>query len=261
MFGPFGAPERIPVSNEKAPNRLPATSWTFIHTGKDLPPEDYVSCLNQFITRYWRPVFSFMRREGHGIGDAADLTQDFLVRVVGRDLVHKADSARGKFRTFLFWHAKMFLADQGDSRVSRQTSFERQLVSVSSLLRDEDRCYEPAHHESAEEVFNKRWAAELLQRVLDRLADFYHTQGRANWFALFTATHFPASADERTTQEALARRFSLSRDQFRYALEKTEQRYRHFLHEEVRQEVGADADIADEVRELLALLGRSGRGV
>ena len=152
------------MSNEKSAARLPTTSWTFIHTGKDLPPEDYVSGLNQFITRYWRPVFAFMRREGHGIGDAADLTQDFLVRLVQRDLVHKADATRGKFRTFLFWHAKMFLADQGANRVSRQTSFERQVVSVSSLLREEDRCYEPMHHESAEDVFNKKWAADVLQR-------------------------------------------------------------------------------------------------
>jgi hypothetical protein len=73
--------------------------------------------------------------------------------------------------------------------------------------------------------------------------------------------HFPPSADEAQIQESLARRFSLPRDQYRYALEKTKQRYRHFLHEEVSQEVGADADIADEVRELLALLGRSGRKI
>ena len=92
--------------------------------------------------------------------------------------------------------------------------------------------------------------------MLDRLEQFYRDQGRAAWFALFTDSHFPTNPGEPPTQETLARRFSLSRDQHRYALEKTEQRYRHYLHEEVRQEAGSDADIDSEVLDLLAMLGR-----
>jgi hypothetical protein len=34
-----------------------------------------------------------------------------------------------------------------------------------------------------------------------------------------------------------------------------EQRFRHFLREEVRAQVGSEADVSDEVRELLSLLG------
>jgi RNA polymerase sigma-70 factor (ECF subfamily) len=242
------------VSSENAPERFPTTSWTFIHTGKELPPEDYVTALDGFIARYWRPVFSFMRCAGHQVDDAADLTQEFLIRVVERGLVHKADETRGRFRTFLLWHAKMFLADQGSNRAPRQRTFERQLIPVSSLLGDEDRSFEPAAGESAEAIFNRKWAADLVQRVLDRIERFYQKERRASWFEIFAAAHFPRGTA--ATQEALGQRFGMSRDQVRYAQEKVEQRFAHYLREEVQHEIGADADLDDEVRELLALLGR-----
>ena len=152
---------------------FPSTAWTFIQSGKSLPPADYVSALNAFIARYWRPVFSFMRRAGRQLDDAADLTQEFLIRLVERDLVHKADSSRGRFRAFLLWHARMFLADQSGDRARAQRDFERQLVPVSSLLNEEDRSFEPTVSESPEDHFNKKWAADLMQRVLERLERFY----------------------------------------------------------------------------------------
>jgi hypothetical protein len=52
-------------------------------------------------------------------------------------------------------------------------------------------------------------------------------------------------------QQALAERFGLTRDQVRYALKQVQGRFVPLL----RDQVGSEADVGEEIRELMALLG------
>ena len=50
---------------------------------------------------YWYPIYAFVRRRGFSPEQARDRTQDFFAYVLERELIARADPARGRFRAFL----------------------------------------------------------------------------------------------------------------------------------------------------------------
>jgi hypothetical protein len=134
------------------------------------------------------------------------------------------------------------------------TSCSMGLVSIHGLVRDSHRAYEPPARETPEEAFQKKWKADVLAAVLQNLQAYYEGLGKpaaAQRFAIFTAYYFVKPGDDRPTQEALAKRFGVSPQQVRYALEEVQGRYERFLRQEVRDQVGAEADVEEEIRGLL----------
>ena len=65
--------------------------------------------------------------------------------------------------------------------------------------------------------------------------------------------------EDRPTLDALAERFGLTRDQVRYAMEQVRKRSERLLRQEVRDQVGADVDLEEEIRKLAAIGDRGGR--
>src|SRR5688572_19271936 len=68
--------------------------------------------LTQLCEAYWYPLYSYVRRRGHGPEDAADLTQDFFRRFLQKGYVAHANPERGRFRTFLLTSMKNFLSGE-----------------------------------------------------------------------------------------------------------------------------------------------------
>ncbi|HKI35546.1 MAG TPA: hypothetical protein VKA46_27060, partial [Gemmataceae bacterium] len=149
---------------------------------------------------------------------------------------------------------KHFLSDRGPQRAPRPVVFERGFVRVSELVGEEERAYEPAADETPDAVFDRQWAAGVWETVRRQLRERYAQEGRLAWYDLFIA--YSAPEGKRPSQEALAERFGLSRDQVRDILDKVRKRWERLLRAEVREQVGSEADVDDEMRELLRLLGR-----
>jgi RNA polymerase sigma-70 factor (ECF subfamily) len=212
--------------------------------------------MNRLIAAYWKPVFYFLRAKGHSLHAAEDLTQAFFLRLLERHGLRRADQRRGRFRTFLLAVLVRFLSDQGLRRAPHQQRFEQQLVSVEGLIGGAELTYEPTAGQTPESIFTKRWAAALVENVLQRLRQFYEEEGRATWFEVFSATHVPGQPDQRVSQKELGERFGMTRDQVRYALAVVEKRFKFLLREEVRDQVDSEADIAEEIRELMDLMQR-----
>jgi len=241
------------MTDDPSASGFPSTAWSFIRAAQDPQHAEFAAAVNGFIARYWRPVFCFLRAGGHGLHAAEDLTQEFFTRFIERDWLRRADPERGRFRTFLLTILVRFLSDLGDRRAPRQQVFERRFVSVESLLRDEDRRYEPPSGETAEAIFMRQWAAALVAEVRRRLRKLCADRDRADWYDVFAAAH-GIDGDAGATQQALADRFAMTRDQVRYALEQVQRWFVVLLRAEVRDHVDCDADVGDEIRELLALL-------
>src|SRR5262245_18370004 len=139
-------------------------------------------------------------------------------------------------------------------RPRRQERFERQFVSVHTLVRDSDRAWEPPAGETPDEAFEKKWKAEVRAAVLRSLEAFYQGSARPEErqrFTLWAAGHLLPSSQEKPTQEELGERFGLTRDQVRYALAEVDRRLIRFLRQELRDQLGPDVDIDAEVRNLL----------
>jgi hypothetical protein len=171
------------------------------------------------------------------------------VRFWQRDMVRAVDQKKGRFRGFLGGALKFFLLDQ--NRLPAQDQFEGRLVSVSTLITEEDRTWEPPSNETPEDAFNKRWARDLLARVKENLKRLCHNRGCPHWYDIFAATHFGA---ERLSQRQVAEQLGVTRDEVRKALPEVEEWFKVLLRTEVLREVGSEAEVDQEITELLGAL-------
>ncbi len=233
--------------------RFPATAWSCLEAVRDPQHPKYVTAVNRLITTYWRPVFCFLRKKYPAAPDLEGLTQQFFLTLVTKGWVARVDPTRGRFRDFLWKILSRFAFDQ-IARAPQQVQFEQRFVSVHSLMEDSDRSYEPAGDETPEEAFDKAWKTALLQTVRRNLEAHYAAASdpeERQRYAIFAALHFVERADDRPTQDALAARFGITRDQVRYAVEQVRKRSERLLRQEIRDQVGAEEDVEDEIRKLL----------
>jgi len=101
--------------------RFSTTEWSVIERiqrGED--PEDRLA--GELLEGYWRLVYCYARRKGLDSETAKDLTQSFFQEVVlARDLIHRADHAKGSFRMLLLTALERYLRSQ----YRRQTACKR----------------------------------------------------------------------------------------------------------------------------------------
>ena len=70
------------------------------------------AALEELCSTYWFPLYAYVRRGGRTAEEAQDLTQAFFLRLLEKQSLRLADSARGKFRTFLLTSLKNFLINE-----------------------------------------------------------------------------------------------------------------------------------------------------
>ncbi len=215
--------------------------------------------LEQLLRSYWSPVYAFIRRQGYTGHDASDLTQDFMTQVVlSRDLIGRADPAKGRFRSFLKQALRNFLIDQhrldkahkgrppgqGGPDVARHSDVTEN--SVASSLR---------HAGTAEDTFDRAWAAAVIELTLTRLEEACLSDGLdAHWTAFNLNVLGPAL--RRTTAlplADLARRINAADEaQASNMLQTIKRRFRRTLREVIAETVSDSAQIEDELGQLRA---------
>jgi RNA polymerase sigma-70 factor (ECF subfamily) len=241
--------------NWAASRCFPATAWTTIQKANVAGDADADAAMDRFVRAYWKPIYHFIRAKGVPADRAEDLTQEFLLRLMERDWLDRADRERGRFRNFVLRVLVRFLSDQSPRRAPRQRQFEQRLVAISDLLREEDCHFEPATGETPEEIFDRRWAAAVVQSVLDLLRMSYEAENKPHCYHVFAATFLERDPNRRVSQESLGESLGLSRDQVRYAQQQAELRFLQLLRIEVRGQVDSKGDVETEIREILRLSG------
>ncbi len=237
------------------PARFPTTAWSVVQDAKNLNDSGRLEAVNRLVSAYWKPVFCFVRARGYPVHRAEDLTQEFFYNFLRRDWIRPADPERGRFRNFLLSILVRFLSDQSPKRVTRQSAFEHKLVSITVLIREQDRTFEPPDNLTPEKIFMKQWARSVIRNTRRRLETWCHERGRPDWYAIFSMVHFPTAGQTQLSQQALADRLRLSRDQVRYGLEEADRQFRCLLRAEVSGQVKSEADTDKEIEDLYRLVG------
>src|SRR4026208_2328919 len=62
--------------------------------------------------RYWPPLYSFVRRRGHTVHEAQDLTQAFFAHVLENRALGTVAPVKGRFRSFLLVSLRHFLDNE-----------------------------------------------------------------------------------------------------------------------------------------------------
>ena len=96
------------------------THWSLIENVGDEGERDR-ALIALLLENYWKPVYCYLRHKGYGNEDAKDLTQGFFHEVVlDRNLVQRADPAKGRFRSFLLHALNQYLINELDKRIAKK---------------------------------------------------------------------------------------------------------------------------------------------
>src|SRR5262249_44698383 len=127
---------------------------------------------------YWYPLYAFMRRSGYPREDAQDLAQEFFARLLSRDWLAQVDASKGRFRSFLLAALKHFLANEMDKARAIKRGGALRFISLDGVTAETRYRLEPAHLESPDKIFERRWAIQLLDKTLIALEREYAQEGK-----------------------------------------------------------------------------------
>jgi RNA polymerase sigma-70 factor (ECF subfamily) len=166
------------VETGRTASQFRTTSWTLIarapHSEADM---------EALLKRYWSPVYAYLCRNGHRTHDAEDLTQAFLTEIVlGRDLLSRAEKARGRFRWFLKSALRNFVVDE--HRRTHGRDGKRPVVFVP----DDRQMLAAAEPDAADDpgqAFDREWAATVWSMALERVEAACRADGMDRQWAAF----------------------------------------------------------------------------
>jgi RNA polymerase sigma-70 factor (ECF subfamily) len=208
------------------------------------------SALVDLCENYWYPLYAYLRRRGYPADEAQDLTQDFFVRVLEGRYLDRADPEKGRFRSFIMTSLKFFVADEGDRQRARKRGGGA--VVPLEISSGEDRYQrEPAHDETPERIFERRWALSLLDRVVERLRNEFVQHGRPEHFERLKV--FLLGQSDAPYAE-LAREMNTSEGALKVAIHRLRKRYREVFRQEIADTVADPADVESELRFLASVL-------
>ncbi len=236
---------------------FPSTQWSVVLAAGGRRSTEARRALESLFETYWYPLYAYVRRRGHDFHEAQELTQEFVARLLEKRSIEVADRERGRFRSFLIASLKHFLANEWDrARAKKRGGGVRVLsLDIPIDMDTAERRYslEPVHGMTPEKVFEKRWALTLVERVTERLRA---EAKKARKRKLFDALKPPLMGEGGGTSYAdVASSLRMKEGAVKTAVHRLRKRFRERLREEIADTVDDPADIDDEIRYLIAVIG------
>ncbi len=173
---------------------------------------------------YWRPIYSFVQRQGIGPEEAEDLTQGFFADLLERRSLSAVRKEKGRFRSYLLGALKYFLADERRRAMAIKRGKGQRLIPLD----------------------------QLSERVLNLLKDEYRAAGNA---ALFDSLKQLLPDEPGAPSQAdIAAQLGMTENAVRQAFHRFRQRYQSLLREEIAHTVATPGDIEDELRHLISVV-------
>lgn len=220
-----------------------------LQAGADSAGEAQTALANLCRT-YWYPLYAYVRRQGHPIEDAQDLTQEFFARLLARQYLRLADPTRGKFRSFLLTSLKHFLINEWEkARAAKRGGAQPFPVAWD----DAENRYlaEPSRDLSPDQLFDKRWAVTIVERAQHRLREEY---AAANKLPLFEQLVGHVWGEGTVGYAESAARLNTTEGALRIAAHRMKERFRSLLREEVAQTAASAGEVDAELRYLVSVL-------
>ena len=227
------------------------THWSVVLEAQG-PTAAAEAALEKLCRTYWRPVYSFVRRQGVRPEEAEDLTQGFFALLLERRDFDAVRKEKGRLRSYLLTSLKHFLASERRRAMAAKRGKGQRLIPLEELSANERMEMQAADPVSADRVYERRWAMTLMEQVLRRLKDEYVTAGNA---ALFDSLKqlLPDELGAPSRAE-IASQLGMTDNALRQAFHRFRHRYQLLLREEISHTVAVASDIEDELRHLVSVL-------
>jgi DNA-directed RNA polymerase specialized sigma24 family protein len=227
------------------------THWTMVLEAQGESPAAQ-EALEKLCRTYWRPIFVFLRRQGFAPTEAEDVTQGFFAELLERRSLSAVRKEKGRLRSFLLGGVKYFVANEQRRVMAVKRGKGQQLIPLEEFRGDDRMEFEPTDPLTAEMIYERRWALTLLERVISRLKDEYHSAGKAPLFD--SLKELLPDEPGSPSQAEIAARLDMNENAVRQAFHRFRQRYQLLLREEIANTVATPGDIEDELRHLIAVL-------
>jgi len=236
---------------------FPSTHWSAVLAAgrNQVEPEVARAALAELCQIYWAPLYSFVRSRGYGLHDAQDLTQSFFAYLIEYKIYARVDRQKGRFRSFLLASLKNFLADASDKERTLKRGggqhflplHEEQVANAESVFQTH------ARTSSEDSVYDRSWAEALIATGLARVSADYTKESKQKLFNELRI-FITSGAEPLPTYAELAIRLGTTESTLRSHVTRLRERYRQALRAEVRRTVDTEAEVDEELHELLRIL-------
>ncbi len=213
------------------------TAWTVILKARDQKE------LGALVERYWKPCYFYVRRKGHDVEDAKDMTQAFFTDFIQRDALARVTKSKGRFRSFLLACLDHFLSNEYD----RRKALKRAGKPLSLDFEGAEGLFSQSREETPEQAYRRQWAVEHIERALAAL--------KAEMGARFDALREYITAGQPGTLKAVAAKLGITEGNVKVIIHRARRRYRDLLKAEIARTVETQGEIDDELKDLFSALG------
>lgn len=221
------------------------TRWTLVLRSRG-EGEEAKTALSDLCAAYYAPVVAFLRREGRSDDAAREEAHAFFEEVLG-DGVGTPDPGRGRFRSYLLGSLKHFLSNRHDAARAGKRGGGAEHVPVPDDSRDSDGVPMPGMSDDTL-AFDREWALALIGRALATLEVEYAE--KAHRFITLKPWLDGAAT---VSQADAARTLRMSETAVKVAIHRMRVRFRELIRAEVAATVNDPAEVAEELRHLIAV--------
>ena len=230
------------------------THWSLVVAAQGQSPAAE-EALEKLCRIYWRPLYTFARRQGYDSEEARDLTQGFFQLLLTRRDLDSAHREKGRLRSYLLVSFKHFLAGERRREMTLKRGYRQWLIPFAELHATERA--EPAFAGlvdvlSADRLYERRWALTLIEQVLKRLKEEYRATGNALLFD--SLKQLLPDEPEAPSRAEIAAKLGMTDNALRQAFHRFRHRYQTLLREEISHTVSDPSEFEDELRHLIAVL-------
>lgn len=215
------------------------TQWTLVLRARG-EGELAKAALSELCAAYYEPVVAFLRREGRGEEAARETAHGFFATVLEAG-VGTPEPGRGRFRSYLLGALKHFLAKQRAASLAGKRGGGAEHVPLGD---------DPGATDDVL-AFDRDWAMNLIARALSTL-EAEHA-GKPDSFA--TLKPWLDGGAEGSQADA-ARALGMSETAVKVAIHRLRGRFRELIRAEVAATVHDPAEVAEELRHLIAVASR-----
>jgi RNA polymerase sigma factor (sigma-70 family) len=221
------------------------TRWSLVLRAGGLSTAASRAALAELCAIYRAPLLAYACRFAKNPVRAEDMVQDFLTRLVERDVLGAADPARGRFRSFLQASIKHHILNAAETEQAQKRGGGASFVNA-------DRVEVQSESATPEQFYDRQWAWELLNRAFIRLREDQERKGQG---AVFDALRERlVGDDDGATLRDEALRLGIDTVTIRVKLLRLRKSFGELVRDEVAKTVARPEDVDDELHELLAAL-------
>jgi len=248
--------DRVPqtgeVERENGGAWFATTHWSVVLAAGQERSAGGHAALESLCRTYWYPLYAYVRRTGRDPEESKDLTQEFFAQLLARKSLSLADPNRGRFRTFLLTAMKHFLANEWKKTQRLKRGGGQTVLSLDASVDEGRYAAEPPDPVTPETIYERRWAATLLDRVLALLGEECAARGRAAEFEQLKASLW--GGPRHAGLAGIAGRLGMSEGALKTTAHRMRGRFRGLLRAEIAHTVASSTEIDEELRRLITVM-------